>query len=67
MSPENIKKIQEAVKEKAKTIQLEATYYHPIRNHYAHIYSMIRQNFGKKYSECFDEDVKLMLIMIEKL
>jgi hypothetical protein len=67
MSPENIKTLREAIDEKAKTIQLEATYFHPIRNHHAHIYAAIKQYMGQKYCFCDDKDVEEILTIIRVL
>lgn len=67
VSPENIKILRDAINEKAKTIQLESTYWHPIRNHHAHIYGLIKQHFGRKYSFCFDDEFEQILAMINSL
>ncbi len=69
MSPENAKRIQEAVA-KAGDFLKDKLPPHPFdgaprRNSYAHLWKCIKTKMGKSYKECEDFDVEQILEIIE--
>ena len=67
MSPENCKRVQEAVKE-AGTFLIGKLPEHldlRQRNSYAHLWERIKSHMGKSYKECNDEQINDILAVIE--
>jgi hypothetical protein len=67
MSPENQKRIQEAVAKAGDELKGKLPPLHdfPNRNSYAHVWREIKEAFGKTYKECTDDQVDEILAVIE--
>jgi len=59
MTPENEKRIQEAVKEAGLSLvgKLSPGPHRRVRNPYAHLWDRIKYEMGKSYKECNDDQV----------
>lgn len=67
MSPENLKRVQEAVREAGDHLsdRLVPTVEHPERNSYAHTWKCIKEKMGKSYKECDDSDLETILGIVK--
>lgn len=67
MTPENKKRIQDAVALAGKDLErkLKPLPEIPNRNGYAHLWKAIKTKFGKTYSQCDDSQVDEILQLIE--
>lgn len=67
MSPDNRKRVQEAVKEAGAHLdgKLPAHVGLRNRNSYAHLWERIRYHMGKSYKDCDDEQVAEVLQLIQ--
>lgn len=63
MNKENIKLIQDAVKEAGDYLKDKLPEHpnHPKRNSYAHLWREVKGKMGRTYKECNDEDVPVIL------
>jgi hypothetical protein len=67
MSPENCKRIQEAVKEAGAHLDGKLPLHPGLakRNSYAHLWERIKSTKGKSYKDCGDDEVDEILTIVK--